>query len=119
MLPDKINLEIEEQFNQELFRLKTQQQIAKDFGIHGFDFPESFFVEAYSIDALVDVLTQAMMYMIEKQSTSWHPLLYTMDIPEQTYLKLATSNDSNWMEQFTWIVIRREALKVFFKEKYK
>jgi hypothetical protein len=119
MLPDKINTEIEAQFNQELFRLKTQQQIVKDFGIHGFDFTPSFSNEAYSLDALVDILTEAMMYLIEKQPTSWHPLLYTMDIPEQTYLKLATSNDSNWMEQFTWIVIRREALKVFLRDKYK
>ncbi len=118
MLPDKLNTEIEAQFNQELFRLKTQQQIAKDFGIHGFDFTPSFSVEAYSLDALVDILKEAMIYLIEKQPTSWHPLLYTMDISEKVYLQLATSNDVHWMELFTWIVIRREALKVFLREKY-
>jgi hypothetical protein len=119
MLPDKLNTEIEAQFNQELFRLKTQQQISKDFGVHGFNFSPSFSEEAYSLEALVDTVAEAMVYLIEKQPTSWHPLLYTMDISEKTYLQLATSNDSNWMEQFTWIVIRREALKVFLREKYR
>jgi hypothetical protein len=41
-----------------------------------------------------------------------------MDISEKVYLQLATSNDVHWMELFTWIVIRREALKVFLREKY-
>jgi hypothetical protein len=118
MLPEKIDNEIQANFLLENFRLKTQQQISKDFGVHGFNFSPSFSEEAYSLEALVDTVSEAMMYLIEKQSTSWHPLLYTMDIPEQTYLKLATSNDYNWMEQFTCIVIRREALKVFLREKY-
>jgi hypothetical protein len=41
-----------------------------------------------------------------------------MDVSEQTYLQLATSNNPNWLAEFTWIVLRREALKVFFREKY-
>ena len=118
MLPEKNNSELEERFNHEQFRFKTQLQLAKDFSVHGFDFAPIFLEQALSIEALVDTVTEALMYMIEKHSSSWHPLLYTMDVSEQSYLQLATSNDSNWMEEFTWIVIRREALKVFFREKY-
>ena len=118
MLPENHNAELEARFDHEQFRLKTQLQIAKDFGVHGFDFAPQFSENAYSIEALVDTVAEAMMYMIEKQASSWHPLLYTMDVSEETYLQLATSNEPNWMEEFTWMVIRREALKVFFREKY-
>ena len=118
MLPEKNQAELEERFDHEQFRLKTQLQLAKDFGVHGFDFAPEFSQVAYSIEALVDTLAAALMYMIEKQASSWHPLLYTMDVSEQTYLQLATSNNPNWLAEFTWIVLRREALKVFFREKY-
>lgn len=118
MLPERNNSELEERFDHEQFRLKTQLQLAKDFGVHGFEFTPEFSENAYSIERLVDKVTEALMYMIEKQASSWHPLLYTMDVSEQTYLQLATSNEPNWMEDFTWVVLRREALKVFFREKY-
>jgi hypothetical protein len=118
MLPEKNQAELEERFDHERFRLKTQLQIAKDFAVHGFDFAPEFSQVAYSIEALVDALAAALMYMIEKQASSWHPLLYTIDVSEQSYLQLATSKESNWMEDFTWVVLRREALKVFFREKY-
>ena len=118
MLPENRNTELEARFAHEQFRLKTQLQLVKDFAVHGFDFAPEFSQVAYSIEALVDALAAAMMYMIEKQASSWHPLLYMMDVSEQTYLQLATSNEPNWMEEFTWVVLRREALKVFFREKY-
>jgi hypothetical protein len=118
MLPEHSNTELEARFDYAPFRLKTQLQLAKDFGVHGFDFAPNFSENACSIEALVDAVAEALMYILEKQASSWHPLLYTMDVSEQTYLQLATSNDANWMEAFTWIVIRREALKVFFREKY-
>ena len=118
MLPENRNTELEARFAHEQFRLKTQLQIAKDFGVHGFYFAPEFSQVAYSIEALVDALAAALMYMIEKQASSWHPLLYTMDVSEQSYLQLATSNESNWLAEFTWFVLRREAFKVFFREKY-
>ena len=118
MLPEKNQSEFEERFNHEQFRLKTQLQLVKDFGVYGFDFAPEFSQVAYSIEALVDTLAAALMYMIEKQASSWHPLLYIIDVSEQTYLQLATSNEPNWLTEFTWVVLRREALKVFFREKY-
>jgi len=118
MLPEKNNTELEARFSHEQFRLKTQLQLAKDFGMHGFDFAPNFIEEALSIEVLVETVLEALVYMIEKKASSWHPLLYTMDVSEQTYLQLATSNQPTWMEDFTWIVLRREALKVFFREKY-
>ena len=118
MFPEKNQSELEERFNHEQFRLKTQLQLVKDFGVHGFDFAPEFSQVAYSIEALVDTLAAALMYMIEKQASSWHPLLYIIDVSEQTYLQLATSNESNWLAEFTWFVLRREAFKVFFREKY-
>jgi hypothetical protein len=56
--------------------------------------------------------------MVEKKSSSWQPLLYTIDISEKLYIQYATSQSQNWMQLFAWEVIRREAQKVFFREKY-
>ncbi len=118
MLPEKTDQVLEAKLTHEVFRLKTQQQIAKDFGSHGFQFHSKFIKDAYCISDLVQTVSEAMVEIIEKRPNSWHPLLYTMDVSENTYLKLATSQNPTWIEEFTWIVIRREALKVFFREQY-
>lgn len=118
MLPEGINTAVEVRLGHEQFRLKTQQQLVKDFAIYGFEFETSFTSESWEADKIVETVSAALMYMIEKDSSNWHPLLYTMDIPEQTYLRLATSGETDWLIAFTWIVIRREAQKVFFREKY-
>ena len=118
MFPEKLNKEIELRIGKEEFRFKTQLQIVKDFSIYGYAFDLAFVQELQSIDNLKRYVTEALMYILEKQPSSWHPLLYTIDISENTYLRLATSGELNWMESFSWLLIRREAQKVFFKEQF-
>lgn len=118
MFPIHFNKELEAYFSNELFRLKTQRQIAKDFESHGFSFNPEFCDEVVDIQQLSDKVLEALMYVVEKKASSWQPLLYTIDISEKVYIQYATSQEQNWMQLFGWEVIRREAQKVFFREKY-
>jgi hypothetical protein len=118
MFPVQFDKELEAHFSNELFRLKTQRQIAKDFESHGFSFNPTFCDEVVDIQQLSDTVSEALMYIIEKKVSSWQPLLYTIDISEKVYVQYATSQEQNWMQFFAWEVIRREAQKVFFREKY-
>ena len=118
MFPIQFNQELEAHFSNDLFRLKTQRQLAKDFEIHGFSFYPEFCDEVIDIQQLSDTVSEALMYIIEKKASSWQPLLYTIDISENVYVQYATSQEQNWMQLFAWEVIRREAQKVFFREKY-
>jgi len=118
MFPVQFDKELEAHISNELFRLKTQRQIAKDFESHGFSFNPAFCDEVVEIQQLSDTVSEALMYTVEKKASSWQPLLYTIDISEKVYIQYATSQDQNWMQLFVWEVIRREAQKVFFREKY-
>jgi hypothetical protein len=118
VFPDQLNKELDAYFDNEQFRLKTQLQIAKDFEVHGFSFETLFCKQVIEIPNLTEQVTEALMYIVEKKSSSWQALLYTIDIPEKKYMQYATSQDGNWMHQFAWEIIRREAQKVFFREKF-
>ena len=118
MFPIQFDKELDAHFSNELFRLKTQRQIAKDFESHGFSFNPAFCDMVVEIQQLSDTVSEALMYMVEKKASSWQPLLYTIDISEKVYIQYATSQSQNWMQLFAWEVIRREAQKVFFREKY-
>jgi len=118
MFPIQFNQELEEHFSNEEFRLKTQQQLSKDFEVHGFGFHPDFCIEVLEVQQLSDTVCDALMYMVEKKSSSWQPLLYTIDISEKVYVHYATSQQENWMQSFAWEVIRREAQKVFFRIKF-
>ncbi len=118
MFPVQFDKELEAHFSNELFRLKTQRQLAKDFEIHGFSFHPEFCDEVIDIQNLSDTVSEALFYIIEKKASSWQSLLYTIDISEKVYIQYVTSQDQNWMQLFVWEVIRREAQKVFFREKY-
>jgi hypothetical protein len=118
VFPEKLNTEIEQRMSSDDFRRKTQQQIAKDFSVYGYVFALEFQQELQSIERLKQYVQDSLLYILEKQPSSWHPLLYTIDISETIYLQLATSGSANWMEEFSWLVIRREAQKVFFREQF-
>ena len=101
------------------FRFETQLQITKDFAIHGFEFHPLFHQETLEIDTLVNDVMEAIVYFLEHKFTSWQPLLYTIDISEKNYKKHLSTESNDWVYQFAWAIIKREAQKVFFKKHYK
>lgn len=99
------------------FVLRTQQQLAKDFRIHGFDFGLDFDVEALEMKVLFENVRAMLSRIVEEYPSKWLPLMYSLDISEQNYRHFFAGAQSDWLPDFTRIVIRREAQKVFFREK--
>lgn len=115
----KINESVEETLNSSEFVLKTQQQIAKDFRQHGFEFEANFETEVKTLIVLQEILVIKLGEIAENHSNQWLPLMYTIDISEKKYLQFFRNSDKNWLTEFSLIVIKREAQKVFFREKFR
>ncbi len=101
------------------FVLKTQRQLSKDFSQHGFEFEPKFEIESFEIANLSLVVQEMLKEIIEKQPNKWMPLMYTLDIPEKQYVKFFSGVTSDWIIDFAFLVIKREAQKVFFRENFK
>lgn len=103
-----------------LFRLKTQQQIAKDFAVHGYEFELKFRENPVSVEELYSFVSQAIVFFLEKKQTRWQALLYTIDFSENEYIKTVRSQETgnNTLHHITLGIVQREAKKVFFREKY-
>lgn len=112
-------LRIENAFDSADFVLKTQQQIAKDFGQHGFEFSPAFTNEVFEINSLKINVQEMLKEIIEKSPSKWLPLMYTIDISEQKYVQFFSATTPEWLNEFTDILIKREAQKVFFRQNLK
>ena len=112
-----MNLEI---INQELtsdeFVLKTQQQIAKDFGTAGIAFPDDFVSVARVISHLNCEVSSRLRELNTTSSSTFSQLLYQIDIPESILSDLSRSDD--YFQRLAEIVIKREAYKVFLRRKF-
>jgi hypothetical protein len=101
------------------FVLLTQQQLIKDFGQHSCTFEPPFADEPFEMDVLVDTVQAALTHILEKTPGKWLPLMYTLDISEKKHIRFFSETSADWLPEFAWIVIRREAQKVFFREKFR
>lgn len=101
------------------FVLKTQRQISKDFNQHGFEFEPLFVLQGYEIGKLRIAVQEMLLEVLERHPGKWMSLMYTIDIPEKQYLKFVSDRTVDWIIDFTFLVIKREAQKVFFRESFK
>lgn len=113
----KINDSIDQSMHSQDFVLRTQQQIAKDFRQHGFEFEADFETEAKTLSNLLETLQFKLGDVAENHASKWLPLMYALDISEKSYARFFINADKNWLGDFAMIVIKREAQKVFFREK--
>jgi hypothetical protein len=112
----KNTFDLQNQFNNEEFVLKTQQQIAKDFAKFNMFFPESFENTPFSKEEIelwiADHLTEIMKY----GETRLLQVLYTIDISEKQFLSL--SQDKQFIQLLSEKILEREALKVYLRSKF-
>lgn len=113
----KINDSLDQSMNSKDFVLRTQQQITKDFRQHGFEFEADFETDARTLSDLLETLRFKLGDIAENHGSKWLPLMYSLDISEKNYARFFSKADKNWLEDFAMIVIKREAQKVFFREK--
>ena len=103
-------------FSNEAFVLKTQQQIEKDFAKFSLYLPEYFVLEPLDKLAIELLIQEKIAEVMKYGETQLMQLLYTIDIPESDFLHLITA--PNFIKNISEMILKREALKVFFRQKY-
>ena len=107
---------IQQELRSEDFVLKTQQQIAKDFGTAGVDFPSSFQSVSMEVDRLILEISIRLKELQTSSSSGFSQLLYQIDLPESILSDLARTDD--FYSSLAEAVLKREAYKVFLRSKF-
>jgi hypothetical protein len=117
MLPIFSNTDLQSNFSRVDFVLKTQQQLIKDFGSAGINFPNEFHSEPHPMAELLHAIESRLKQAESTNAQLFSQLLYQIDIPESVLSNLVQSDKFHL--ELAEIVLKREALKVFLREKFK
>jgi hypothetical protein len=94
---------------------KLIEQINKDFNLanEGVDFPQNTAPHELKIQ-----LHQIMYRLIQHKYQELLNLLYVIDVPEETIKQLDGSDTGELSEQITFLILKREWMKVWYKKYY-
>lgn len=94
--------------------LKLIEQINKDFNLanEGIDFPMSTKPEELKVQ-----LHEKIYRLIQYKFAEYLNLLYIIDVPEDQIKKLDGSDIVELSEQVTFLILKREWMKVWFRNK--
>ena len=100
----------------ETLYLNLIAQLNKDFNLanEGIDFPMSILPEELKIQ-----LHEKIYRMIQYKFAEYLNLLYIIDVPEDQIKKLDGSDLVILAEQVSFLILKREWQKVWFRNKYK
>ena len=107
---------LQQSLNDADFVIKTQEQIAKDFGKFNLFFPEEFRTTALTKEAIESLLAERIADLMQEGETRLLQLLYTIDLPEKEFLSLTTQAD--FLAQLSERILFREAYKIYLRKKY-
>lgn len=103
-------------FSDNEFVIQTQKQISKDFIKFGYSFPTEFEEKAWSKIAIEEAIQEILLEIVKHNDSKLLPLIYTIDIPEEKFLKLTLTD--NFIIRLSEEILKREALKVHFRRNY-
>ena len=109
--------DLQQQFHNKEFVLKTQQQIANDFAKFNLIFHEEFEESALEKTVIEALIAQQISELIKEGETRLLQLLYTIDLPEKEFLTITT--DPNFLQLLSEKILFREAYKVFLRSKFR
>jgi hypothetical protein len=94
---------------------KLIEQINKDFNLanEGIDFPASTSPEELKIQ-----LHEKIYRLIQYKFAEYLNLLYIIDVPEDQIKKLDGSDISELANQVAFLILKREWMKVWFRNRY-
>ncbi|MDP2068634.1 MAG: hypothetical protein Q8K04_06670 [Lutibacter sp.] len=115
MLPAKNTEELLQSITIENLYVQLIAQLNKDFQLA--NVTESFNVTASPIQ-LKKQLFAVLLNLITKQYDDYLNLLYRIDVPESELAKLINDNLTTSMEDITYLVLKREYQKVWFKHNF-
>ena len=108
--------QLETEFTEPEFVLKTQCQIAKDFGTTGISFNEEFESSTQEYGYIIDQIGEKLSELMALGERQTLQLLYQIDIPQEDFLALTT--DSDFITKMSLLILRREAYKVYLRARY-
>lgn len=112
--PNTTDLLLSEAKSENLY-LKLIEQINKDFNLanEAIDFPMSTSPEELKIQ-----LHEKIYRLIQYKFAEYLNLLYIIDVPEDQIKKLNGSDLVILAEQVSFLILKREWMKVWFRNKY-
>ena len=95
--------------------LKLIEQINKDFNLanEGIDFPQSTTPKELKVQ-----LHEKIYRLIQYKFAEYLNLLYIIDVPEDQIKKLDGSDIVELSEQVAFLILKREWMKVWFRNKF-
>ena len=109
--------DLQQQFNNAEFVLKTQQQIAKDFEKFNLMFDTTFQQIPFNKEEIQEKIAEHVSELMKEGETRLLQLLYTIDLSEKEFLSLTTEPD--FLKLLSEKILFREAYKVFLRAKFK
>lgn len=104
------------EFQSPEFVLKTQKQIAKDFGQFSIQFNNEFTQSALEFSDIVLQTEEKIAELMKEGEQRFLQYMYLVDIPENSFLALTT--DPNFLSKISALILQREAYKVFLRARY-
>ncbi len=98
---------------EENYRLLLQRQLLKDFSTAGLQLPAEMESETFSLTQLFSTIREQLILQLEKGERYTLTLMYAVDIPEKTFLKIISEAD--FTNILTQKIIEREAQKVYYR----
>ncbi len=113
-VPINTDLLLSEAESENLY-LKLIEQINKDFNLanEGIDFPMSTSPEELKIQ-----LHEKIFRLIQYKFAEYLNLLYIIDVPEDQIKKLDGSDISELSKQVAFLILKREWMKVWFRNRF-
>jgi len=115
MLPANNTEEFLKSIEAENLYVRLIEQLNKDFQLANVE--GSFDITA-SPNELKEQLFAILLNLITKQYDDYLNLLYRIDVPESDLAKLINDNITTSMEEITYLVLKREYQKVWFKHNF-
>lgn len=115
MHPAKNSLELLKSIEVENLYVRLIEQLNKDFQLA--NVAGSFDLKASPVQ-LKKELFAILLNLINNQYDDYLNLLYRIDVPESELAKLMNDDLTSSMEEITYLVLKREYQKVWFKQNF-
>ncbi len=114
MFPEKNAVDLVTAVSNENLFNNLIHQLNKDFQLANINVK---FSESISSKELIDELSKAIFYLLKNEYDSYLNLIYRIDVSERELLTLDL-NSEDIISDITFLVLKREAQKVWFKSKF-
>ena len=98
------------------FQNKTKKQLAKDFATLGIHFSVEFMEQNQSFESVITTIAIKLNEAIQMGQALFLQLIYTLDVDESLFLNAL--GKENALHELSELILRREAYKVFLRERF-